>query len=850
MSNKKSVKKVEITERDARFESVKFAGTFREYQQRVIENSCKYLQKNNKLHIVAAPGSGKTILGLELIRMLGRPALILSPTIAIREQWKERFNDMFLVEGQNVDNFVSCSLVKPSLLTSITYQGLYTSYRKLSNVPKSEEGEDGDDGMQAENYSVLNIIQLMEEHKISVICLDEAHHLRAEWQKALYEFVAQVEHNVTVIALTATPPYDSKKSEWDKYIAMCGPIDEEIFVPELIRAKTLCAHQDYIYYNFPTDEEAKAIEKYQKNVDTAVKEVFAEGKFLEIILNSEFYKDPLEFCGELEDRPDFVKAVLAFLEASNVKPPKLFVKTLEKDDRKIVWDLAVAQNLFQCMISDDQLFGNKEREFVKAFLSKHGLVEKNQVGLITNGDLEKLLFTSIGKLNSIGAIVDEEWKNLGENIRLLVLTDFIRANSKVLGSDEKIKEMGVVPIFELLRRRNKSLKLAAISGKIVIVPNIALGGINEIAARDNTRMRAVAIAGTEHSELKFEGANSAQKISVITKAFNEGIINGIVGTKSLLGEGWDSPVINTLILASCVGSFMLSNQMRGRAIRIDRNKPEKVSNIWHLTAILPEHLLPDVKEGLPPSADYATLERRFHGFMGLCYHNDVIESSLQRAKTLVAPYDENGINKANGKTFELVKDREATCTRWRQALAKASNEVLIQNEIPKPKKGFIPAVIMRPTHFATVRKVTHATIKTFKELDLINKKARAVIEKNFANKTVDVGIARCSKYEKSIFHQAMSEVLGPFDSPKYILVKTNKNGKQDPRASFAVPEVFAKKKETAEVFKLRMSKRITNFEVCFTRSADGKKTLAAAKKRAYVNKQDNEIQSKMKLKSK
>jgi len=61
------------------FDGIRFNGTFREYQQRVLDSSDKYL-KNNKIHIVAAPGSGKTILGLELIRRLN------SPTIVFRQQ--------------------------------------------------------------------------------------------------------------------------------------------------------------------------------------------------------------------------------------------------------------------------------------------------------------------------------------------------------------------------------------------------------------------------------------------------------------------------------------------------------------------------------------------------------------------------------------------------------------------------------------------------------------------------------------------------------------------------------------------------------------------------------------------
>ena len=68
------------------FKNVNFKGNFRDYQQRVLDNANTYL-KDGKINIVAAPGSGKTVLGLELIRRLASHCIILSPTTAIRQQW-------------------------------------------------------------------------------------------------------------------------------------------------------------------------------------------------------------------------------------------------------------------------------------------------------------------------------------------------------------------------------------------------------------------------------------------------------------------------------------------------------------------------------------------------------------------------------------------------------------------------------------------------------------------------------------------------------------------------------------------------------------------------------------------
>ena len=48
-------------------------------------------------------------------------------------------------------------------------------------------------------------------------------------------------------------PYDVEPNIWANYVSLCGEIDAEISVPELVKAKNLCPHQDYIYFNYPTE---------------------------------------------------------------------------------------------------------------------------------------------------------------------------------------------------------------------------------------------------------------------------------------------------------------------------------------------------------------------------------------------------------------------------------------------------------------------------------------------------------------------------------------------------------------------------------------------------------------------
>lgn len=207
------------------FKNIYFNGVFRNYQKRILDNANNYLS-DGKINIIAPPGSGKTILGLELIRRLNSPAIILSPTTTIKYQWIKRFKESFL-DNENVDEYVSYTLLNVSLINSITYQALYKMMNKL------EYNEDD----EVIDYSKFDIFVTLKNYNIKTICLDEAHHLQNEWQKALEKFISNLDKDIKIISLTATPPYDASKLEWERYESVCGSIDEEIFIPELVKEK-------------------------------------------------------------------------------------------------------------------------------------------------------------------------------------------------------------------------------------------------------------------------------------------------------------------------------------------------------------------------------------------------------------------------------------------------------------------------------------------------------------------------------------------------------------------------------------------------------------------------------------
>ena len=174
-------------------EKLKFKGNWRNYQQNCLNLLDKYLD-DNKLNIVAAPGAGKTILGIEVISRLKQNVIIFTPTITIRNQWKQRICDNFLEDEKDYDK-ISLKWDNVQPITILTYQSLNSIFK---NKEKREV-----------------FIQSLEEQKIRTIVLDEAHHLRDEWYRTLNKLISSIDSSdLKTVSLTGTPPYDVPLSEW------------------------------------------------------------------------------------------------------------------------------------------------------------------------------------------------------------------------------------------------------------------------------------------------------------------------------------------------------------------------------------------------------------------------------------------------------------------------------------------------------------------------------------------------------------------------------------------------------------------------------------------------------------
>ncbi|QVK18376.1 DEAD/DEAH box helicase family protein [Mycoplasmatota bacterium] len=683
----------------------KFKGQWRLYQQRVLDELNFHLD-DKKLHVVAAPGSGKTILGLEALFRLGQNTLILTPTITIREQWITRFEEFYLPDDKDKDAFITNDLTSPKLLTVSTYQALHSAYKKLINKETSD-----DIGHEVIDFSKIDLIKELKQINIGTIVIDEAHHLRTEWWKSLTDVISKL-GNIKIIALTATPPYDVSKYEWDKYQELCGMIDAEIYVPELVKARNLCPHQDYVYFNYPTDNELESINEFRHQVYKIVNELFKNESFINAIKDDKWIKEPKQYLEDILKDPEYYTSMLVFLNELGIKITKNKIKILGHCSNLPNLNYIWLEKLLNGFLYNHNENSDNEvlRKELKSTLKKHGCIERKKVYLKSTNKINKLLINSLGKLNSITEIVHSEYSNLKEALRMVILTDYIRQEILLKENDEMtpINMIGVVPIFETLRRNLNVSKLGVLSGSVIIIPKGSINKFHNILDSYNINSEQIKITELTHDEnycqVQFNGQSNKQKVNIISRLFSEGEINVLIGTKSLLGEGWDEPSINSLILASFVGSYMLSNQMRGRAIRIDKNNLNKTANIWHLVCIDRD----DYYEGnilkktylkleqaelygnkIMNSEDFTTLKRRFNSFVGISYDGSVIENGIDRLNIIKPPFTKKHISEINKMMLKLSNQREDLSEKWFNILNDIDDFSQV-TEIVEADKNLIP----------------------------------------------------------------------------------------------------------------------------------------------------------------
>ena len=667
------------------FANITFRGSFRDYQRNLLHRLEDRLDEN-RLHIVTPPGSGKIVIGLELLRRIGDPCLILSTTETSRLQWFEGFTRHFLPDSHAAERetYLSSDLMQPSLLTSATYETLYSLVKK---------GE-ASDGGKTVGLGDTDIIRLVQERGVRTVLLDEPHHLPPRYTDALASFIGVLGGEVRVVTMTAYAPYDLHSDEWDHYVGLCGEVTEEIPVPELVKSGILCPHQDYVYFNYPTEAETEGMRGYRTRADEAVAEALT-----------------LPFMGELNHRLsrlfrrkfDYLishhQSIVALLELLHEYGQSINVKvykglTGKKEFRPAT--LENAQHAMNFLLESQTILRDGEKEQLKKVFAEHRVLEDDRIHLYMTHKLRNTLTSSVGKLGSISAITVSEGQSQGEQLREIILTDPLHKEDLALfGQDQAPTLVGMPTVFDTLRHSCPLLPIGCLVEGLAVLPCSAEHALVQKCGLEPQKLTVKPIGLTQYGFFAY--SETALLIQGVSTLFRDGYIRVLIGSADSLGHGWDDSFVNTLILASFHGSEVALNHVRGRVIHADRQTPEKVAHIWHLVTVehaystqqninlrLASRLTAELSGGL--AGEYRSMSHRFECYMGPDEKTGDLENGINRLR-IGELSSEDRLNEINNDMLRRSSSRTALRDLWKTVTREDTSPIA---EVRVPAAAKVP----------------------------------------------------------------------------------------------------------------------------------------------------------------
>ncbi|MCR2816070.1 DEAD/DEAH box helicase family protein [Microbacterium jiangjiandongii] len=307
----------------------RFAGTLRHYQADVLERVD--IEAGSSLHIVAPPGSGKTLLGLLLAARRGRRAVVLTPTTTIRAQWAA--TAATLAPDQSA---VSEDPDRPGDFTALTYQALSVldtanpfaglarsrwcdelesdgrspdaaarwlddlasrnpaAYRRgiagrSRTLRRRLVREDPEVLATALHPNALALIDRLVAHGVETVVLDECHHLLDHWALVVATLVARLRaagREPLLIGLTATLPSPDDADEYDNYTSLLGDVDYEVPVPAVVREGNLAPYRDLVRFVEPTRDELAFLSGHAEGLAVLLRTTFAGNTGLQFLVDT------------------------------------------------------------------------------------------------------------------------------------------------------------------------------------------------------------------------------------------------------------------------------------------------------------------------------------------------------------------------------------------------------------------------------------------------------------------------------------------------------------------------------------------------------------------------------------
>lgn len=164
--------------------------------------------------------------------------------------------------------------------------------------------------------------------------------------------------------------------------------------------------------------------------------------------------DPEGNVEAILEAPEMLSSVLVLISAAGRELPKpplklLGVRASDVPVPSLFWLERLIDGLLFRQTDSFPLDTDRLR-FLRELLNREGLIEGGRVQLGQSRSVFRLMAASLAKLESIIAIAKAEAAALGADLRMVVLSDHIRADELPTRPDADFRpaKLGVVPIFE------------------------------------------------------------------------------------------------------------------------------------------------------------------------------------------------------------------------------------------------------------------------------------------------------------------------------------------------------------------------------------------------------------------
>lgn len=574
--------------------------------------------------VVLPPGAGKTMTGIGAAAAWGRPVVAFSPNIAIAAQWRAAW-ESFTGEKATSDRDL------PTRFTALTYQSLAVF-----------DGEaDGGSQKARLHPNGLALVERLHAQGPITLVLDECHHLLEAWGDLLDEIVADLSDAI-VLALTATPPELLTAAQAARVDRLFGDVTYQAGIPALVSEGDLAPFAELAWFTRPSARE----EEWLDARAVRARELVAE------LTRVDAVDVPLLSWVALHDwrdlRPEAGDAVVRLALAGHLPLPE-HAHLQERHQAAVTLDdwLAVADGwLAQLREGDaaDRAFQHRIARLLPGVghrWTRHGIRPGQPL-------VDRVLSRSSAKALAAVEIVAHTLEADPE-ARLLVLTDHARAAALPADLDGVLApESGSVRWL---------LEALVADGRLAGARPVAVTG-SSIGAEAHVLRELLPDEQIPETGgvVVLEGTSADRWLRAATRALNSGWTSCLVGTRGLLGEGWNARAVSGVIDLTSATTSTAIVQTRGRSLRTDPERPEKVAVNWTVTCVSPDRPQGD--------SDYRRLVRKHSGWFAVDEEGDVVDGVAHLDSRLTPSAPPTALEELNARALQRASDHAAIRAAW------------------------------------------------------------------------------------------------------------------------------------------------------------------------------------------